>query len=125
MRPADSLLCGRTYSSPPAAVQSTGPGNRCYPSTSGVREAKGSTHGREKRYGSVGLRKHKLDRGDDARRVDPSGEMKSISSEPTFATNLRDCGELERILWRQCEHGGARAKASGLGGRTVVLKLKT
>ena len=79
----------------------------------------------DKRYGSTGLWLHKLANADDTRRVDPSGEMKSISSETTFATNLRDCGELERILWRQCEHVGARAKSSGLGGRTVVLKLKT
>jgi DNA polymerase-4 len=51
--------------------------------------------------------------------------LKSISSETTFETNLRDFHELERILWRQCERMGARAKVAGLGGRTVVLKLKT
>ncbi|MFL6689859.1 MAG: DNA polymerase IV [Alphaproteobacteria bacterium] len=78
-----------------------------------------------KHYGSTGLWLHRLAHADDTRKVDPSGEMKSISSETTFETNLREFRALERILWRQCERVGARAKASGLGGRTVVLKLKT
>jgi DNA polymerase-4 len=78
-----------------------------------------------KRYGSIGLWLHQLANADDTRKVDPSGEMKSISSETTFDANLEDYRDLERILWRQCERVGGRAKASGLGGRTVVLKLKT
>jgi DNA polymerase-4 len=78
-----------------------------------------------RRYGSTGVWLHKLANAEDERKIDPSGEMKSISSETTFETNLKDFRELERILWRQCERVGARAKAAGLGGRTVVLKLKT
>jgi DNA polymerase IV len=78
-----------------------------------------------KRYGGTGLWLHKLANADDTRKVDPSGELKSISSETTFETNLRDFRDLDRILWRQCERVGTRAKAAGLGGRTVVLKLKT
>ena len=38
---------------------------------------------------------------------------------------MKEFQELESILWRQCERVAERAKASGLGGRTVVLKLKT
>ncbi len=79
----------------------------------------------EKRYGSTGIWLHTLAHAEDRRKVDPSGEMKSISSETTFETNLREFRELERILWRQCERVGDRAKAAGMGGRTVVLKLKT
>jgi DNA polymerase-4 len=78
-----------------------------------------------KRYSSTGLWLHRLANAEDARKVDPSGEMKSISSETTFENNLREFRDLERVLWRQCERVGARAKASGLGGRTVMLKLKT
>ncbi len=78
-----------------------------------------------RRYGSTGLWLHKLANAEDTRKVDPSGDMKSISSETTFETNLKDYRELERVLWRQCERVSARAKAAGLGGRTVVLKLKT
>ncbi|MBV8800431.1 MAG: DNA polymerase IV [Alphaproteobacteria bacterium] len=78
-----------------------------------------------KRYGSTGLWLHRLVNAEDDRKVDPAGELKSISSETTFERNLTKIAELERILWLQCERVGARAKASGLGGRTVVLKLKT
>ncbi|HEY1962233.1 MAG TPA: DNA polymerase IV, partial [Rhizomicrobium sp.] len=78
-----------------------------------------------KRYGSTGLWLSRLANADDTRKVDPSGEMKSISSETTFETDLTALRDLERILWRQCERVGIRAKAAGLGGRTVVLKLKT
>jgi DNA polymerase-4 len=78
-----------------------------------------------RRYGSTGLWLHRLAHADDTRRVDPAGELKSISSETTFAQDITAYAELERILWRQAERVSARAKASELGGRTVVLKLKT
>jgi DNA polymerase-4 len=78
-----------------------------------------------KRYGSTGLWLHRLANAEDSRPVDPSGEMKSISSETTFNENIAKLEELERILWRQCERVSARAKAMDLGGRTVTLKLKT
>lgn len=77
------------------------------------------------RYGSTGLWLHRLAHAEDARSVDPAGEMKSISSETTFEHDISSFAELERILWRQCERVAARAKAAELGGRTVVLKLKT
>jgi DNA polymerase IV len=78
-----------------------------------------------RRYGSTGLWLHRLATADDTRAVDPAGEMKTISSETTFEQNLRSFAELERILWRQCERVAARCKVGALGGRTVVLKLKT
>lgn len=78
-----------------------------------------------RRYGATGLWLHRLAHADDTRTVDPAGEIKSISSETTFSHDIHDYAELEKILWRQAERVSARAKASGLGGRTVVLKLKT
>jgi DNA polymerase-4 len=78
-----------------------------------------------RRYGSTGLWLHRISQADDTRAVDPAGEMKSISSETTFMTDISRYAELERILWRQAERVSARAKSSELGGRTVVLKLKT
>jgi DNA polymerase IV len=78
-----------------------------------------------RRYGNTGLWLHRLAHADDTRPVDPSGEMKSISSETTFSGDIADLAELERILWRQAERVSTRAKTSELGGRTVVLKLKT
>ena len=77
------------------------------------------------RYGNTGLWLHRLSHAQDTRSVEPEGELKSISSETTFDTNISSFAELEAILWRQAERVSARAKASEVGGRTVVLKLKT
>jgi DNA polymerase-4 len=78
-----------------------------------------------KRYGNTGLWLYRLANAEDNRSVDAAGDMKSISSETTFSGDIRSFDELERILWRQAERVSARAKASCMGGRTVVLKLKT
>jgi DNA polymerase-4 len=77
------------------------------------------------RYGATGLWLHRMANAQDSRPVDPGGEMKTISSETTFNKDLSSYAELESILWRQAERVSARAKKQGLGGRTVVLKLKT
>ncbi len=78
-----------------------------------------------RRYGSTGLWLYRSAHAQDSRTVDPSGEMKSISSETTFNENMARYAELEKVLWRQCERVSARAKAMDLGGRTVTLKLRT
>ena len=77
------------------------------------------------RYGATGLWLSRIAKAQDSRPVDPGGEMKSISSETTFDRDLSNYAELEATLWRQAERVSARAKAKGLAGRTVVLKLKT
>jgi DNA polymerase-4 len=77
------------------------------------------------RYGATGLWLHRMANAQDSRRVDPEGEMKTISSETTFNSDLSRLSDLEAVLWRQAERVSARAKAQGLGGRTIVLKLKT
>jgi DNA polymerase-4 len=76
-------------------------------------------------YGATGLWLARVAQGEDSRRVDPGGEMKTISSETTFGKDLSKLEELEKILWRQAERVSARAKSYGLAGRTIVLKLKT
>ena len=77
------------------------------------------------RYGSIGSRLHYLSRGEDHRHVSPHGAAKSISAETTFNTDIAALDELERRLWSLSERVARRAKASGLAGETVVLKLKT
>jgi DNA polymerase-4 len=77
------------------------------------------------RYGSTGLWLARLANAEDARAVDPEGERKSISAETTFQNDIARYAELEAILWDQAERVSAHAKATGLGGRTVTLKLKT
>ena len=77
------------------------------------------------RYGSIGSRLHHLSRGEDHRNVSPHGAAKSISAETTFNTDIHALDDLERRLWSLSERVARRAKASGLAGETVVLKLKT
>jgi DNA polymerase-4 len=77
------------------------------------------------RYGATGLWLSRVAHAQDSRPVDAGGEMKSISCETTFDRDLGAYAELEAVLWRQAERVSARAKAKGLAGRTVVLKLKT
>ncbi|MEZ0170449.1 DNA polymerase IV [Microvirga sp. TS319] len=62
--------------------------------------------------------------GEDARRVTPDRETKSISAETTFETDLRSFDDLEPVLWRLSEKVSRRLKAAGLAGRSVTLKLK-
>ena len=78
-----------------------------------------------KRYGNTGLWLIRRADARDTRDVVAYGDMKSFSSETTFETNISDYKELEAVLWRHAERVSARAKSSGLGGRTIVLKLKT
>ncbi len=77
------------------------------------------------RYGTMGQRLHELSRGLDSRKVSPDGEAKSISAETTFNTDIAEAAELERILWPLVQKVSRRAKAAGLAGETVVLKMKT
>ncbi len=77
------------------------------------------------RYGATGLWLHRMANAQDSRAVDPGGAMKTISSETTFDKDLSAPAELEAVLWRQAERVSARAKKLGLGGKTIVLKLKT
>ncbi len=64
-------------------------------------------------------------RGEDARRVDPSRETKSISAETTFDTDISDATALEAHLWRLAEKLAGRLKREDFAARGVVLKLKT
>ncbi len=76
------------------------------------------------RFGTMGERLWHLARGQDHRRVNARAPVKSISNETTF---LKDTGNLDLLdghLWRLSENVSDRAKARGLAGRVVTLKLK-
>jgi DNA polymerase-4 len=64
-------------------------------------------------------------RFEDARRVDPVRESKSISAETTFATDLTAVADLERHLWRLSEKLAKRLRDADHAAGGVVLKLKT
>jgi DNA polymerase-4 len=74
--------------------------------------------------GRDGERLARLARGEDARRIEPRRDTKSVSAETTFNTDVARYEELEPILWRLCEKVSLRLKRSSLAGRSVVLKLK-
>ena len=64
-------------------------------------------------------------RGEDARRVDPGRETKSISAETTFNSDLTEVADLSAPLWRLSEKLARRLKENDLSAGGVVLKLKT
>ncbi len=76
------------------------------------------------RFGHMGERLYHLARGEDYRRVNRDEKVKSISKETTFFEDTADADILDGHLWRLSEQVADRAKAKGLAGRVVVLKLK-
>lgn len=78
-----------------------------------------------RRYGTMGQRLSRLSRGIDTRQVDPTSDMKSVSSETTFNTDLSALEDLRPILRSLSEKVARRLKRYGVAGMTVSLKLKT
>ena len=78
-----------------------------------------------KQFASEGRRLWRLARGIDDRSVVPDRGAKTISSETTFETDIRDFATLEKLLWKLSEKTSARLKSSDLSGCTITLKLKT
>jgi len=76
------------------------------------------------RFGSMGDRLWHLARGLDHRQVSAHESVKSISKETTFFEDTGDAEILGGHLWRLAEQVSDRAKAKGLAGRVVTLKLK-
>jgi DNA polymerase-4 len=76
------------------------------------------------RFGTMGERLWHLSRGEDNRRVARDRAIKSISNETTFSDDISDPDLLDGHIWRLAEKVADRAKAKGLAGRTVTLKLK-
>ncbi len=76
------------------------------------------------RFGSMGDRLWHLARGEDHRRVSAHAPVKSISNETTFHEDTGDPNLLDGHIWRLAEKVADRAKAKGLAGRVVTLKLK-
>jgi DNA polymerase-4 len=76
------------------------------------------------RFGSMGDRLWHLARGHDKRRVSRDAPIKSISNETTFSDDTNDPDILDGHLWRMAEKVSDRAKAKGVAGRVVTLKLK-
>jgi DNA polymerase-4 len=78
-----------------------------------------------KAYGTMGQRLYRLSRGQDSRKVEPDQDMKSVSAETTFNSDLSEANDLVPVLRALAEKVSRRLKAGEIAGRTVVLKLKT
>ena len=78
-----------------------------------------------RQFPSDGRRLWQLARGIDERRVVPDRGAKTISSETTFESDIRDFATLEKLLWKLSEKVSARLKTGDLSGLTISLKLKT
>jgi DNA polymerase IV len=76
------------------------------------------------RYGAMGDRLWHLARGRDYRPVSGNAPMKSISNETTFFEDTSSLTKLDGYIWRLSEKVADRAKAKGITGRIVTLKLK-
>ncbi|WDR03403.1 DNA polymerase IV [Devosia algicola] len=78
-----------------------------------------------RRYGETGARLARLSRGQDVRRISPTREEKSVSSETTFNHDLSAFEPLSTELLRLCERLSERLKSKNLTADTVTLKLKS
>ncbi|MDP3960425.1 MAG: DNA polymerase IV [Pseudorhodobacter sp.] len=76
------------------------------------------------RFGQIGSHLWHLARGEDSRPVQRDAVAKSISKETTFDIDTADREILDGHLWRLAEQVADRAKAEGLAGRCVTLKLR-
>ena len=77
------------------------------------------------RWNAYGLRLSQLAQGLDNRTVNPHEDRKTISAETTFFDDLTTLEALEDKLAPLCERVARTARASGMAGRVVTLKLKT
>jgi DNA polymerase-4 len=77
------------------------------------------------RFGAHGLRLYDLAHGRDARAVNPREERKGISAETTFNEDLQALSDLEDVLAALAEKVARHARADGIAGRVVTLKLRT
>jgi DNA polymerase-4 len=78
-----------------------------------------------RQFPTDGRRLWRLARGIDDRPVVADRCAKTISSETTFETDIRDFATLERLLWKLSDKVSARLKNADLAGLTITLKLKT
>lgn len=73
---------------------------------------------------AASIKLHNLSHGIDPRNVTPDTLEKSIGHEVTFEIDVGDSAVLRRELLRQSTKVAQRLRASGVVGRTVVLKLR-
>jgi len=78
----------------------------------------------EKKFGKMGLHIYRMACGEDERNVTPYENVKSISNETTFETDVMDQSILEKTLFQLSEKVGGRLRRSHLRGYTIHLKVR-
>lgn len=78
-----------------------------------------------RRFGDEGRRVWRLAMAKDDRKVDPTHDLKSVSSETTYDADVGDLAHLERTLFALADKVSGRLKRTGIAGRSITLKLKT
>ena len=73
---------------------------------------------------SAGRHLHELSRGHDPRPVVPDSDAKSVSVEETYPVDLEGGDAVEAALLAHAHRLSARLRRSGLGARTVTLKVR-
>jgi DNA polymerase-4 len=73
---------------------------------------------------AIGRQLHQLAWANDPRPVEPDRAIKSISHEETYPDDVRDPERLRRQVVRMADAVCNRARAQGLRGRTVTLKVR-
>ena len=78
----------------------------------------------EMRFGKMGHFFHRIVRGEDHREVKPNRIRKSVGAERTFSRDVRKLEEMEERIREIAAHVAERMSRTGVGGRTVTLKIK-
>ena len=76
------------------------------------------------RLGAAGIMIHRHANGIDNRKVEPSGEAKSISRETTFSQDTLDHHFLQGTLRYLCERVGSTLRRDNKQARSITLKLR-
>lgn len=74
--------------------------------------------------GTTGEHLHAMAWGKDDRAVVPARTEKSVGADQTFAYDIDDPVELQRRLLGVCERVASRARAAGMSGRTITLRVR-
>ncbi len=78
----------------------------------------------EREFGSLGGQLATLSRGEDDRVVEAATGRESIGKETTFAMNLTDSAEMERVLLTLSDKVAARLRKKDLWARVVQVKCR-
>lgn len=75
-------------------------------------------------FGKIGSFYYQIARGEDPRRVRVDHVRKSVSSEETYARDLRDPNHMEQEIMRLCQQVSQRMARIKAWGKTITIKVR-